>query len=193
MRQLKCIICFCILICATLNCTKAETLDTTISPQKIDSVVQQFKFFYSKINKAEADDKVTIVTHSNFYNPETYTFGPLLKRVFMEKSECSGDSIYKYYYGNGILIEGELEKGTFFIHKFTTLKNGLKSGMNIDEVKTKLGTPRRVSTNILTYAVFDEIESEFSVKGKKYYYDGVRLLFEDGKLVALWFITKMTC
>lgn len=107
---------------------------------------------------------------------------------------CEGDTLHDAFFTNGDARLGANEVNDFLLADTFTVQVRrsnhrevrLRSGMTQAEVIGSMGTPYRKSSEILSYAVEDWGEKEYSQRLA--YREVVRLFFFQGKLKAAWVI-----
>jgi len=103
----------------------------------------------------------------------------------------SGTSLSRTQYSTGVIVDeiDPCKTSYYYTSDFKTKHFNLMSGMTKEEVKKLLGIPFLQRPTLLVYVTPDVVEEEYNpVAGKKHYYGGVRLLFENDKLSAIWLL-----
>lgn len=108
--------------------------------------------------------------------------------------ECSGSDILCRLYEGGLITEDGVTAHYFYTGELSNKQFKLEKDMTKEEVMAILGRPYTQRSNVLVYLLVDQPEEQYSDNKKvKHYFGGIRVIFNRGKLQAIWVIQKGTC
>lgn len=175
---------------------KANMVDIKEVKRYVDNVRSSYLISgLDEVNRTISNSqKIKGLVDINKFIPAQDSLPTELTKMEIGKDECDDEIIFCTLYDDNLVVENGVTTHYFFVEDMKNKFFRLTKGMTKQEVIAVLGSPYTQRSNVFVYLTSDNVEDHFSNESNaKHYYGGVRIIFEKGKLHAVWVVAKAIC